>query len=82
MRGERVLGADTAGPALLLALALLVLAVVAVLWPEWVAVPLAAVAAWFALNLVIRGWRERRHASGQRSRGAKPPGPPPSVGER
>jgi cardiolipin synthase len=75
MRGERVLSAESAMPTLVVALALFVVAVVAVLWPAWVAYPIAALMAWFALNLAIRSWRERRRARYPPRDQA--PGPPP-----
>jgi cardiolipin synthase len=58
---RRVLGDTATGP-LLGGIALLVaLAVVAALWPAVVAWPLAAFAAWLALNFGVRVWRQRRH---------------------
>jgi cardiolipin synthase A/B len=86
MRGERVLGRDPAGPALLLAVALFTFAVVAVLWPEWVAVPLATLATWFGLNLAISAWRDWRRPAPPTQRPADPPEQslelPPSADER
>lgn len=77
MRGERVLGRESAGPTLLLAAALLGFAVVAVLWPEWVAMPLAALATWFALNLAISAWRDWRRPVPPAQLPEEPPDQPP-----
>jgi len=57
---RRVLGATSAKPLFLAATALLLLGVVAALWPAWIGWPLAVLCGWFALNLGIRGWRLRR----------------------
>ena len=59
---RRVLGATSAKPLFVAAMVLLVLTAVAILWPAWIGWPFAALCAWFALNLGIRGWRlGRRH---------------------
>jgi cardiolipin synthase len=60
LANRRVLGDTGSGPLLVAALGLLVLAIVAFLWPAWVGWPLGAFAAWLALNLGIRAWRVRR----------------------
>ncbi|MEP6897168.1 MAG: phospholipase D-like domain-containing protein [Rhodanobacter sp.] len=57
---HRVLGDTSSMPLLIGTLVLTVLAVVAVLWPAWIGWPFAMIAAWFALNLGIRGWRLRQ----------------------
>jgi len=57
---RRVLGATSARPLFLATAALLVLGVIAALWPAWIGWPVAVLCAWFALNLGIRGWRLRR----------------------
>ncbi|WP_157511053.1 phospholipase D-like domain-containing protein [Frateuria sp. Soil773] len=57
---RRVLGDTETGPLLGGTALLVVLAAVAALWPAVVAWPIAALAAWFALNLGIRTWRLRR----------------------
>jgi len=57
---RRVLGDTTTGPLMIGTVALIVVAVVAVLWPAVIGWPLAVVAAWFALNFGIRAWRLRR----------------------
>lgn len=59
---HRVLGESSTGPLLAGTLVLAALAVVAALWPAWIGWPFAALAAWFALNLGIRGWRLRRRS--------------------
>ncbi|HWU75267.1 MAG TPA: phospholipase D-like domain-containing protein [Rhodanobacter sp.] len=59
---RRVLDENSARPMFLATTVLLALAVIAVLWPAWIGWPFALLAAWFALNLGIRGWRlHRRH---------------------
>ena len=45
------------GPLLTGALILAVLAVIAFLWPRWIAWPFGTLAGWLALNLCIRNWR-------------------------
>ncbi|HEY8587407.1 MAG TPA: phospholipase D-like domain-containing protein [Rhodanobacter sp.] len=65
LSNRRVLGEGGSGPLLAGALALAALAAVAALQPAWVAWPLGLVAAWFALNLGIRGWRMRRRRWGK-----------------
>jgi len=57
---RRVLGDTASGPLLMAAALLGLLAVVAILWPAAVGWPLGALSAWFALNLGIRAWRQRR----------------------
>ncbi len=54
---RRVLGNASSGPWLGGMLALLVVAVVAFLWPAWISWPIGALAGWFALNLGVAGWR-------------------------
>jgi len=61
LTNRRVLGEDSMAPLLIGAAVLAVLATVALFWPAWVAWPLGAMAAWFAMNLAIRGWRLHRH---------------------
>lgn len=60
LTNRRVLGDSSVGPTLGGALALVVLTIVALLWPASVAWPFAILCAWFALNLAIRGWRLRQ----------------------
>ncbi|MEW5318862.1 MAG: hypothetical protein WDW38_010047 [Sanguina aurantia] len=60
LTNRRVLGDSSAGPTLGGALALLVLSVVALVWPASVAWPFAVLFAWFGLNLAIRAWRLRK----------------------
>jgi cardiolipin synthase len=57
LTNRRVLGDSSVGPTMAGALALLALTVVALIWPAWIAWPVAVLCAWFALNLAIRGWR-------------------------
>ncbi|MGA7538841.1 MAG: phospholipase D-like domain-containing protein [Steroidobacteraceae bacterium] len=57
---HRVLGELSGGPLLLGALTLTAVAVIAALWPASISWPIAALAAWLALNLAIRRWRLRR----------------------
>ena len=59
---RRVLGEVAGVPWLTAAVGFAVVAVVAVLWPAAVAWPIAALAGWVALNLGIRGWRQRAHS--------------------
>ena len=60
LRAHRVLGDTSRGPIAVATLALAAVAVCAAFWPRVVAWPIAAGCAWFALNLGIRQWRERR----------------------
>ncbi len=57
---RKVLGNTTSVPALIGTLALLVVSVVAFLWPAWISWPIGAVTAWFALNLSVASWRSWR----------------------
>ena len=57
---RRVLAHTSARPLLVGTLVLAVLAVIASLWPAWIGWPFAALSAWFALNLGIRGWHVHR----------------------
>jgi cardiolipin synthase A/B len=56
---RRVLGEAAGVPWLTTAIVFAVVAVVAVLWPAAIGWPFGALAGWTALNLVIRGWRQR-----------------------
>ena len=60
LRAHRVLGDTSRGPLAGATVALAALAACAALWPRVVAWPIAVGCAWFALNLVVRQWRERR----------------------
>jgi cardiolipin synthase len=63
---RRVLGDSAFGPLLGGTVLLAVLAAVAILWPAVVGWPLGVLAAWFALNLGIRTWRQwRRRTAGK-----------------
>ncbi|CAM5273897.1 phospholipase D-like domain-containing protein [Rhodanobacter lindaniclasticus] len=57
---RRVLGVSSARPMAIATVILVALAVIAIAWPAWIGWPFAALCAWFALNLGIRGWRLRR----------------------
>ncbi|MEW5836080.1 MAG: phospholipase D-like domain-containing protein [Pseudomonadota bacterium] len=57
---RRVLGDTDTGPLLTGTAVLAVLALVGALWPAVLAWPLALLAAWFALNLGVRAWRNRQ----------------------
>lgn len=56
---HRVLGEVGTGPLLTGTLVCAAVAVVAALWPAWIAWPLSICAGWLALNLGVRGWRLR-----------------------
>lgn len=56
---RRVLGEVTGVPWLTIATVFAGVAVVAVMWPAAIGWPFGALAGWAALNLGIRGWRER-----------------------
>ncbi len=62
LTNRRVLGDTQSGPLTLGAVGLSALALVAILWPRWIAWPIGMVALWFALNLAVRWWRLRREA--------------------
>lgn len=55
----RVLGEAAGVPWLTTAIVTAVVAVVAALWPALIGWPFAALTGWLALNLGIRGWRQR-----------------------
>ena len=57
---RRVLGDTATGPFLFGTLAMSVLAVVAIVWPAVIGLPLGVLAAWFALNFGVRAWKLRR----------------------
>ncbi|MGY3038621.1 cardiolipin synthase [Rhodanobacter sp. TND4EL1] len=60
LTNRRVLGDTSSSPLMIGAGVLVVLAVVAFLWPAWIGWPFGAIALWFALNLGIRSWRVRK----------------------
>jgi cardiolipin synthase len=60
LTGRRVLGDTETGALLAVTLLLAVLAAVALFWPMVVAVPIAVLAAWFAIHTGIRAWQVRR----------------------
>ncbi len=57
---HRVLDDVASGALLSGAFVLCGLAVVAILWPAWVGWPVGGLAAWTALNMGVRAWRQRR----------------------
>ncbi len=59
LTNRRVLGDASIGPMLIGAVTLVILTIVAILWPAWIAWPFAVIATWFALNLAIGSWRLR-----------------------
>ncbi|TBR39083.1 phospholipase D-like domain-containing protein [Dyella soli] len=64
---RRVLGDTQTTPLVVGAFALVVLAVIGILWPAVIGWPLALIAGWLALNLAISAWRTRkRHLQRQR----------------
>ena len=60
LTNRRVLGPAEAGLMFKTGLVLLTLAVLGVIWPEAVAVPVGVIAAWIAIALLIRARRLRR----------------------
>jgi cardiolipin synthase len=66
---SRVLGEAAGVPWLTTAMVFAVVAVVAVLWPAAIGWPFAALAGWLALNLGIRGWRQRARNRRESKRG-------------
>jgi len=73
MTGHRVLGPAEAIIAGVAGLGLLVLAVLALIWPRAIAVPLAAIALWVAVSLLVRAHALRRART-------REPGEAPSAG--
>jgi cardiolipin synthase len=60
LANRRVLGDTSSGPLVIGTIALAALAVIAFAWPTWIGWPFGVIAAWFALNLGIRSWRDRK----------------------
>jgi cardiolipin synthase len=60
LTGRRLLGPAEAGFLSKLALAGFVIALVALLWPRVLAVPLAVLATWFAISMIGKVWALRR----------------------
>lgn len=60
MTARRVLGPAEARIMAMAGTALLVLALLAAFWPRVIAVPLAAIAMWLAVTLLVRAWILRR----------------------
>ncbi|NCT66981.1 MAG: cardiolipin synthase B [Rhodanobacteraceae bacterium] len=65
---RRVLGPAESGPLLVAGIALLVAALLAFAWPQAIAWPLGALAAWIAIGLVARSAATRRSAPPRRER--------------
>lgn len=61
---RRKLGPEESGLAFNVALGFLLLAVVALLMPLAITVPLAALALWIAVTLLVRAWRTRKRGAG------------------
>ena len=59
LTNRRVLSDTGRGPLVTAALVSVAIAVVAAFWPQWIAWPIGLLAAWMALNLVIRSARRR-----------------------
>lgn len=72
---RRVLGPAEANTMMGLGLALLAFAAVSVLWPYFVAVPLAVLAAWVAVSSLVRA-RELRSAGRREAEASRPPQQP------
>jgi cardiolipin synthase len=68
LTNRRVLGVSEAGITAKFGVLLSVLAVLAVVFPRVVAVPLGIIAGWIGLSLLVRAWRlrGRREADGDR----------------
>ena len=62
LTNRRVLGASEAGVMAKFGAALLVLAVLGLLWPIVIAIPAAALGAWVGISLLVRAWKLRRAA--------------------
>jgi cardiolipin synthase len=60
LTNRRILGPAEAGVMLKMGIVLLVLAVLGVMWPEAVAVPVSLIAGWIGLALLVKAWRLRR----------------------
>jgi cardiolipin synthase A/B len=58
---HRVLGQDEAKIMVAAALGLLFLAALFIIWPQWIGIPLGALAAWFAASLLLRARRLYRN---------------------
>lgn len=63
---RRALGPAESGLMLSIALGFLLLTVIAVLAPLAVTVPLAVLALWIAVTLLVRAWRMRKHGTSDR----------------
>ena len=60
MTGRRVLGPAEAKIMAAAGIALLLLGLLAAVWPRLIAVPLAVIAIWLAASLLFRAWTLRR----------------------
>lgn len=72
---RRVLGPTEAGIMEWVALAFLVLAIVGVLWPEAIAWPLVALAAWIGVSLLVRAHKLKHQPRDDAADSIGPPGP-------
>jgi cardiolipin synthase len=68
LTNRRVLADAAIGPLLIGTFVLTAVAAIAVLWPAWIGWPFAAITAWMALNLAVRGWRLRGERRRERAR--------------
>ena len=60
LTNRRILGPSEAGLMFKVGLVLLVMALLGIVWPEVVAVPVGLFAGWVGIALVIRAWRLRK----------------------
>ena len=60
MTARRVLGPAEARIMAMAGIALLALALLAAFWPRLIAVPVAAIAMWLAVTLLVRAWSLHR----------------------
>ena len=67
--GRRTLGPAESGLMFSIALGFFLLAVIAVVVPLAITVPLAVLALWIAVTLLVRAWRTRRRVAGTRQGG-------------
>jgi cardiolipin synthase len=69
LTNRRILGPAEAGLTANIGIALLLLAVLGMAWPEVVAVPVGVVAGWIGLSLLVKAWRLRRGEAREREDG-------------
>jgi cardiolipin synthase len=65
LTGRRVLGPAEAGFLAKLAIVGLVIALISLLWPRLLAIPLGIIAAWLGITMFIKAWKLNRSASPQ-----------------